>query len=532
MRNYFFILIGSISIAPLFSLAQSQPNIDVLHYRFALSLEDSTDVIDGNTMIRFNNLVPVNAINLDLANKKSGKGMQVQSVFVNAQPAKYDHRNDKLQIIFPNTLQPGTTTEITIQYTGIPADGLVISKNKYGKRTFFGDNWPNRARNWLPCVDDPADKASVEFIVTAPQHYRVVSNGIQVEESNLKNNRKLTHWKEDVPLPTKVMVIGVADFAVQLAGTVDCIPVSSWVFPEDREKGFYDYALATEILSYFIQNVGPYGYKKLANVQSKTIFGGMENAGAIFYSENIISGKRTSESLLAHEIAHQWFGNMATEKNFAHLWLSEGFATYMTILYMESKYGTDTLQYMIKEDRQQIIEFSKKNNQPVVDTSVTDYMKLLNANSYQKGSWVLHMLRKKLGDSVFQKSIRRYYSAYAGKNAATNDLRKVFESISGKNLEPFFKQWLYTAGQPNLDVKWKYQPKEKSISIAIVQKQNNVFEFPLEIQLKFPAGKNLFISFQITRQKEVFTIQVDEKPVSILLDPYTSLLFKGTVKQE
>ena len=119
-----------------------------------------------------------------------------------------------------------------------------------------------------------ADKASVEFIVTAPQHYQVVSNGILIEETNLPNNKKLTHWKEEVAVATKVMVIGVAEFAVTLAGTIDnCIPVYSWVYPEDRDRGFYDFAQALEILPFFIKTIGPYGYKKLASVQSKTTFG-------------------------------------------------------------------------------------------------------------------------------------------------------------------------------------------------------------------------------------------------------------------
>ena len=165
------------------------------------------------------------------------------------------------------------------------------------------------------------------------------------------------------------MVIGVADFAVNLSGVVDnCIPVYSWVYPEDRDKGFYDFALTAEMLSYFIKNVGPYGYKKLANVQSKTMFGGLENANAIFYNENYVTGTRNYEETFAHEIAHQWFGNMATEKSFAHLWLSEGFATYMTILYFENKYGTDTAINMLKEDRSQVIAFSKESNKAIVDT--------------------------------------------------------------------------------------------------------------------------------------------------------------------
>ena len=400
---------------------------------------------------------------------------------------------------------------------------------QYGHRTFFGDNWPNRGHNWLPCVDDPADKASVEFIVTAPQHYQVVANGILVEETNLTNDKKLTHWKEDVPVATKVMVIGVADFAVNLAGTIDnCIPVYSWVYPEDRDKGFYDYAQALEILPFFIKNVGPYGYKKLANVQSKTTFGGLENANTIFYHENSIDGTRKSETLLSHEIAHQWFGNMATEKSFAHLWLSEGFATYLTVLYMEKKHGADTARKMLEEDRLQVIDFVKTSDRSIVDET-KDYMELLNVNSYQKAGWVLHMLRRQLGDSIFWKSIRSYYATYAGKNADTKDLQLIFEKTSGKNLSQFFQQWLYSPGIPKLEVSWSFLPAEKKVSLTIKQLQKTPFSFPLEVQLK---NNTEIKTVNISKQEETFVIPVKEKPAKLILDPNTSLLFIGSAMEK
>ena len=160
-------------------------------------------------------------------------------------------------------------------------------------------------------------------MVTAPDHYQVVSNGREIEVTNLPGNMKFTHWSETAEIPTKVMVIGVTQFAVQNTGSVDCIPVSSWVYPEDRDSGFAHYAIAKDILQWYITHVGPYGFEKLANVQSKTIFGGMENAGCIFYFENSVNSKGV-EGLFAHEIAHQWFGDNATEKDWPHLWLSEG----------------------------------------------------------------------------------------------------------------------------------------------------------------------------------------------------------------
>jgi aminopeptidase N len=439
------------------------------------------------------------------------------------------HSNDVLSFPRLNPAKNANDTEIvTIYYHGVPDDGLVISKNKYGQRTFFADNWPDRAHHWIPCQDDPADKASVEFVVAAPAHYKVISNGLLIEETDLPHDRKLTHWKEDEPLPTKVMVIGVADFAVDTVGVVNGIPVSSWVFSKNRENGFHDYAPAKEILSFFMNYIGSYPYKKLANVQSKTIFGGMENASAIFYFENSVTGEGKVESLLAHEIVHQWFGDMATEKSFPHLWLSEGFATYLTHVYTESRYGTDSLEKEMKRDRREIIDFVKESDRPVVD-SVSPYMKLLNENSYQKGGWVLHMLRRQLGDSIFHAIIRKYYDAYAGKNADTRDFQKICEQVSGKDLGSFFQQWLYTPGIPRLNIQWKYNQKSRKVTVTVKQLQENLFWFPLELQLRKASGKTQRLALQVNRKDQQFIFATGERITGVDADPRVSVLFDGHI---
>lgn len=533
MKTVLTCLILAVIFLP--SYAQ-KPNasIDILHYQFEIKLSDSNDTVEGRAIIRFSVLKETNSIYLHLVKMNTTKkGMSVTGVLDNSQPISYLHDKDSLRISFPQKLLPGTEKEIEIVYSGTPADGLIIANNKYKHRVFFADHWPDRARNWLPCVDHPSDKASVDFIITAPEHYQVVANGVQVEETSLLNGKKITHYRETTPLPTKVMVIGVADFAVQLAGLVDCIPVYSWVYPEEREKGFYDYGLATEVLPFFIRNVGVYGYQKLASVQSKTRFGGLENANTIFYSENSINGERGAEQLFVHEIAHQWFGNMATEKDWAHVWLSEGFATYMTILYVEDKYGKEAADKLLMEDRDQIIAFTKTKQRPVVDSSITNYMQLLNPNSYQKGGWVLHMLRSQLGDSVFWRSIRTYYSRYAGRNASTEDLQRVFEEVSGTSLPQFFRQWLYVAGHPQLDINWKYDAAKKLTTITIVQKQNELFQFPLQLQITGGAEDGTITkSLPVKERQTVLNIPMMEKPQKIVPDPRVKLLFESTVKSE
>jgi len=266
-------------------------------------------------------------------------------------------------------------------------------------------------------------------------------------------------------------------------------------------------------------------------VQSKTRFGGLENANTIFYSESSVSGTRKSEGLLAHEIAHQWFGNMATEKSFGHLWLSEGFATYFTILYFENKYGKDTAIKMLKEDREQVIAYSKESKKAVVDTEETDYMKLLNPNSYPKGGWALHMLRSELGDTIFWRSIRKYYATYAGSIADTRDLQKVFEGVSGKDLKQFFDQWLYTTGQPELDITWSYDATGKFINIGIKQQQKNIFKFPLTFKINYSSGSKKEKVY-VDKADFSYKIKQDQKPASIIVDPDTELLMSNTIKEK
>jgi aminopeptidase N len=536
-----------------FIVINAQKGIDVLHYKYGIELNDRNDSIYGKAEITL--LVPAHTFNIEfdlMPLNSKGRGMIVDTVkstsygstiilprFSVIKPATiFKHSDDKLLLIYgPDRIDNARANRkdtfiITIYYHGIPSDGLIISKNKYGERTFFADNWPNRAHNWIPCNDDPIDKASFEFIVTAPSHYGIISNGIEVEEKDLPGNKKLTHWKEDIPLPTKVMVIGAADFSVKkYPDSPPDIPVTAWVFARDSINGFKDYDPAPSILKFFSGYIAPYPYKKLANVQSKTIFGGMENASAIFYSENSVTGRHDQESLLAHEIAHQWFGDMATEKNFSHLWLSEGFATYLAHIYIESKYGTDSLNKEMQNDREEVIQFVKTSSNPVVD-SVSPYLQLLNNNSYQKGSWILHMLRRQLGDSVFHQIIRSYYDAYKGKNADTKDFKNIAEKISGKNLDIFFSQWLYTPDLPHLAISWKYFSKEKKIEITIEQTQkNSVFQFPLQIAIISEKTKKSLEKLSVTKIKETFILQAREKPIQLVADPDTSLLYTGVIKE-
>jgi len=382
------------------------PDVDIIHYCFRIFLNDSTDCIEGSAGITFALAKKSKTLEFDLVGLNSkGRGMVIDRIDAGTQKLTWRHENNRIEIDIPDSLKTPGIFSLTVNYSGIPADGLIISKNKFGDRTFFGDNWPDRARNWLPCVDHPSDKATVEFIISAPERYKVVSNGLitagypVVSANNTRN--WVSHYKEDVPIPTKVMVFGAADFAWETAGYSKGIPVQTWVYSQDRQPGFIDYKPAAEIVTFYQDLVGPYSYEKLANVQSKTMFGGMENSGCIFYYEGSVKGKNNLQGLLAHEIAHQWFGDAVTENDWHHIWLSEGFATYLEAVYADSLIPGRKLSASMADSRKSVIRYFEKTNKPVIDTTITDNMDLLSTNSYQKGARVLHMLRQELGDQVF-----------------------------------------------------------------------------------------------------------------------------------
>lgn len=514
----------------------AQRTFDVLNYRFAINLSDSSNRIYGKADIEFRTQQPLQQMEIDLAKyDKNGKGMQVSQV------GRYAHRqetlaprlnfewisNDRLRIDLDKPLAKDQETRIWIEYHGIPRDGLIISKNQHGERTFFADNWPNRAHQWIPCVDDPADKASVEFIVSAPHPYNVISNGVPTGNSSqlLPDGNRLHYWMEKTPLPTKVMVIGVARFAVDTVGFFwNTKPVTSWVFPQDSAKGFKTYAQALPTLQWMSQYIGPYAYGKLANVQSKTIFGGMENASAIFYFENSVNGQGEEEALIAHEIAHQWFGNMATEKSFHHLWLSEGFATYMTHLYLESKYGDSVLKTRLQFDREKINEFLSRSPRAVID-SAANYMSLLNANSYEKGSWILHMIRRQVGDASFRRIIRAYYETYEGKNADTDDFRRIVEGITQQDWSAFFRQWLTLQVNPSLQIQWENNPDGKFVTLNVTQLQPGIpFKLTLALDLIQKNGTKKRTKIEVTKSQQLFSLPTTHPIESMIVDPDTELL--------
>lgn len=501
--------------------------VDVINYDVTLELDDSTDEIRGFERITFQLNSECDSFFIDLQSFNDSTGMKMQSPLeIDAKTTDYRHENNRLWIQADPSWKIGSLHEIRFYYSGVPETGLIIGENKFGNRTFFGDNWPNRAHHWFACVDHPSDKASIKYTVVVPSGYDCIATGKFISRRPVYDGKKTKYeFATSINLPTKVMVIGVADFVWDLYKSNFDFEVSGWAYPENAKEGISDMKVSVEVLEYFIDILGDYPYEKLANVQSTTQFGGMENAGNIFYDENAITGEGTMEALIAHEIAHQWFGNSASEEDWPHLWLSEGFATYLTDLYWEQKYGREAMNERLTNERVRVLKFAQAYDHPVVDTEYEELMHLLNPNSYQKGAWFLHMLREEIGDTAFFTGIRKYYETYQYSNANTTDFRQIMEGVSGRHLTYFFDQWLFTPRHPIL-LFGTEKSKGKTVLTAKQMQEGEPFLFKLEVEVTYEDGSDELIVMESSERTAKYVFESGKKIKSFRYDPNVKLLFE------
>jgi aminopeptidase N len=535
------------------------PGFDALHYHVALTVPADGRRIEARTRIAIALDTPLqDTLRLDLT------GLRVHGVAVGvgvgaARSASFYQADGRLVLPVPATAAAGDTLHVDVEYGGQPTDGLVIGQNVHGQPGAFGDNWPNRARFWFPSIDHPSDKATVSFEVRAPAGWRVLANGRQTAAGAMRTaetgtvragEENVWRYELPVPIPTYLMVIGAAPFAVD---TIDacadggvaparpdrCVAVTSWTFPPDRDHGLRVFRRAGEMVEYYTRVVGPYPYTKLAHAQSATRFGGMENAGAIFYSQQAMAARRDIEGTVAHETAHQWFGNAVTPHDWPHLWLSEGFATYYGALFFEHADGVEAFRQHVAGIQRSYLR-SQVRDLAMVDTLAVpgnNLLGLLNANSYQKGGAVLHMLRGLLGDDVFFPAIRGYYQDHVHGTAVTADLRRALEARSGQELAWYFDQWVYQPGHPELHVEWRWEAGGAGqtggdVVIHVEQVQDPAwptFRLPVELDFATPGGV-IRRDVVIDQRRQTLRVPLPAAPTEVVLDPEGWMLAEMEVR--
>jgi aminopeptidase N len=503
-----------------------QASVDAVHYAFRLAIGDDTNEIAGETAVtlRFTS-GDVSAVTLDLASAAAGTGMTVESVTSAGGSIAFRHEAGRLTLTLPAPPRASEQRTFTVRYRGVPANGLRMLKNKFGERVFFSENWPDNARQWLPMIDHPYDKATSEFIVTAPARYQVVANGLLQEETDLGDGRRRTHWKQSVPIASWLNAIGVAQFAVHHDGLVKGVPHQTWVYHQERDAGpAWFETRSRQAMEFFSEHVGPYAYEKLANVEAAGFGGGTEHASAIFYGEASILTKPDT-GLIAHEIAHQWFGNAVTEHDWDDVWLSEGFATYFALLVAEHHEGRDAFVAGLQRSRATVFALERDNPGVAVQhRNLADMRKVLNRIIYQKGGWTLHMLRYRMGTANFWAGIRDYYQRFLNGNASTDDFRQVMEAHGGRDLSAFFAQWLQRAGSPVVEGGWRYDAAARRVVVDLVQTQpGDAYLLPIEIAVTI-GGTTRIETVDFTQKQQRFEVTAEQEPTAVTIDPNTWVL--------
>ena len=522
-----FLLVVSLT-ASAFALRQER-KIEAwqpLHFDIKLAFDHSLSKIDSATadvtiLIR---QTDVTKIDFDFGR------LPVSAVKVDNIAARFAQYGERLDVFLTEAARKDQKLNISITYSGIPEDGLILTKDRDGNPSAVGDNWADRVHHWIPCLDHPSAKASVRFTVTAAAINAAVANGVLESSRDNPGATKTWVFSESRPVSPYNMVVAVGRFATAQLKTNAPVPISYYVPQSDRKYAAQGFSTAAPALATFSDLIAPYPYGKLALIVGATKFGGMENANTIVFTPQLFKDFTTAkprsarykipravEEVVAHEIAHQWFGDSVTESTWADLWLSEGFATYFAGVFVEKNEGKAAFRAYMRENAKTYLDYEKTRKAPVYDTETEKLFDLLTPNVYQKGAWVLHGLRGITGDRAFFEGLRAFYKTHQDATATTEDLRAALEKASGKSLKNFFDRWIYQAGHPVYQVGWREIDKS-SIEITLRQLQTDeAFLEPLTVEIITNKGARR-VTVEPTGKETSFKLK-STKPKKITIDP-------------
>ena len=511
------------------TLNQNQEKIDIKFYELNLDIDFNSSRIRGSVTVNgvIGNIYP-DFIELDLYDN-----MTVDSILQNNIPILYLHENDMLKIpISDITLDDENLFSLTIFYQGTP-DHCGAGGFKFDEHQNIGHVWTLSeaycARSWWPCKDDPSDKAdSVNIIISVPLEpaYIVASNGL-LSSTTINNNKKTYFWKERYPITTYLVSLAIYPYTKWVDQYVspissDTMLIEHYVFPDRYEASYPNYSLTKDMLSFFSELFGEYPFisEKYGHADF-TWGGGMEH-------QTLSSMGSFSQNLMVHELGHSWWGNLITCKTFNDIWLNEGFARYCQALWAEHMYGREAY-------------FDFMNNHAYYGAG-TIYVENPSSNSqifsaglsYNKASWVLHMLRHKVGETMFFDILKSYASndSLSYNAASTSDFQKVCEDISGLDFEQFFQQWIYGERYPKYELSWWHEGNGiYNVKIDQVQ-SNDIFSMPIDLKFSGSAGPMLIdttIVIENSNSSQLYEFSGFNFMVeNVMLDPDNWILKEAT----
>ncbi|TAJ25343.1 MAG: M1 family peptidase, partial [Planctomycetota bacterium] len=501
---------------------------DVEHYALDLAIDPGARTLQGTCTVRLfardRDLVEVE---LDL------EGLQVSSVReVGGAELHFEQRAGRLAFWIPEPLRRGSTASYAIAYGGAPAKGLWFSGLVAGRPTqVFTQGECQDARWWFPCVDEPWERATHELRVTLPAGWKAVAAGQRVER-NESQGRVVEHWKMDVAHPAYLTTL-VAGELVEQTSTWDGTPLSFLADADSAPLMDTSFDETDDVLAFLSSATGlRYPYAKYAQAAVENFpFGGMENISATTLTETALVDQRARndggmEGLVAHEAAHQWYGDLLTCADWSHVWLNEGLATYMTQLYYESTRGVDEFRARMRDMQDGYVAADVGNDRrPTVHGAFREPMDLFfkGGQTYGGAASRLHLLRFELGDAKFFEGLRTYTNEYAGRSVTTAMFQRAFEKVSGRDLGPFFQQWFHSAGYPEFRVSWSYDAGKGIARVTVEQTQAaergtpSVFRAPVVIEVR-DAGGPRTQRVELTQRRQSFEIPCTSKPVYVAFD--------------
>ncbi|MFL6476925.1 MAG: M1 family aminopeptidase [Nitrososphaera sp.] len=499
------------------------------HMQLQIEPDFQTRTISCQQTLSIIALQDTDTIELDAAE------LQVEKVYAEA---KLDFHNldDKLVVNLGRLLRERSKIELYISYTAKPRKGFYfIGPDKYYPekcQEAWTQGETTESRYWFPCIDHPRVKFSSEISVKVPIEFMTISNGILLN-SERQNNKQIYYWSETNPHPAYLTSVVVGKY-IELK---DGKSLYYYVPPEKKQDAQRSLEHTPEIIKFFEEFLGmAYPYDKYSQVTVQDfVYGGMENSSCTTLTLDTLHDEKahldfTSDYLISHEMAHQWFGDLVTCSDWQHIWLNEGFATYCEALYWESSRGKDEFQYYMMQTADDYLEEAKTRYiRPIVTKVYKHPDDLFDRHTYEKGGCVLHMMRHLVGDTYFRRSLRTYLHRFANSNAETDDLRKVFEIETGKSLQKFFDQWIFREGHPELNI--NFSCDSHFIEIKVKQSQSGEhFEFPLEIEIAFSNNHSKIYTFNMRDRESVFQIPVDDKVEWFSVDSEFKVLKTVSIK--
>jgi aminopeptidase N len=503
----------------------------ISHIRLEVALDFEHERIAGTAAHHMAAIVDgVDRLEFDAAE------MEISAVRADGEPCRFETDDSKLRVILARPLAQGREVELAIDYAATPRRGLYF----VGPDQAYPDKpvqaWTQGededSRYWFPCYDYPNNRTTSEVIATVPEQFTAVSNGALLStRADAAAHTRTFHWRHDVPHSSYLITLAAGEFTEIIEAAGDT-PVVYYVQPGREEDARRAFGNTPRMIRFFERIIGvPYPYARYAQVAvNDFIFGGMENTTATTQTADTLHDARAhldfkSDPLVAHELAHQWWGDLLTCRDWSHAWLNEGFATYFEAMWCEEDLGADEFAWNVRQDRANYLEEDAHHyRRPVVCNRYRAPIELFDRHLYEKGSLVLHMLRREAGDDLFFRTLNLYCARHRGGNVITQDLQRAFEDATGRNLDFFFDQWLYKEGHPDIEVSHSFDDKRKLSSVTVKQTHKTSdttpnFRFTTQIALMDGDGRETRHRVEIREREQVFNFPCDKAPKAIRFDP-------------